>query len=67
MGSHSDYMIRRCREERDAADRASSSKARDLHIELADRYREAADKPAPRKRSDPPMRSTLPDDLKILN
>jgi hypothetical protein len=66
MESHSEYMRRRAGEERDAADRASTARVRALHIELADRYRAAADGPPPKK-PDGPVRSCLPDDLKILD
>ena len=66
MESHSEYMRRRAGEERDAADRASTARVRALHIELADRYRAAADGPPPKK-PDRPVRSCLPDDLKILD
>jgi hypothetical protein len=38
-----------------------------LHIELADRYRDAANAPAPQRKPDEPARSCLPDDLKILD
>lgn len=51
MESHAAYMLRRAREEQDAADRASNPKARKLHIELADRYRDAADQPPPKARN----------------
>ena len=43
MESQRDYMSRRAREEQGAAERAASEKVRELHMELAARYREAAD------------------------
>ncbi len=42
MERNADYMRRRASEERAAADRATNCKARDLHLELAARYLEAA-------------------------
>ena len=42
MESHRDYLERRALEEDDAAVRAASGKARELHEELASRYRHAA-------------------------
>jgi len=66
MESYSEYMLRRCREEQDAADRASSPKVRQLHIELADRYRDAADGGPTQKSPDAPARACLSDDFRIL-
>lgn len=43
MESERDYLSRRAREEEDAAQHASTDKVRDLHMDLATRYREAAD------------------------
>lgn len=40
--SDCDYLTRRAREERDAAARAASEKARDIHARLAERYTDAA-------------------------
>ena len=42
MESQRDYLQRRAEEEDAAADRAASDKARELHHELATRYRDAA-------------------------
>ena len=42
MESQRDYLERRALEEDDAAVRAASEKARELHEELASRYRYAA-------------------------
>lgn len=65
MESHSEYMRRRAGEEQDAAGRASTARVRALHIEMADRYRAAADGPPPKK-PEGPARSCLPDDFRIL-
>lgn len=43
MESDRQYLNRRAAEEEEAAGRASSGKAREAHLELASRYREAAD------------------------
>lgn len=42
MKSRAEYLHRRAREEDVAASRAECEKARELHEELASRYREAA-------------------------
>ena len=67
MESNSEYMLRRHREERDAADKASSPKVRELHIEMSDRYREAADGDPPPHAPDSPPGHGLPRDFKILD
>jgi len=66
MESERDYLNRRAAEEQVAAAHASNEKARDLHMELASRYREAAD-------ADPELRVTeaiakpgLPREFRIL-
>lgn len=66
MESNAQYMLRRCREEREAAEQASSPKVRELHIELSDRYRDAADGKSPPHAPDGPARPGLPDDFRIL-
>ena len=67
MESERDYLQRRAREENDAADRASSDKARDLHLELAARYRDAAELRLQTHKPDPaPSRPGLPLDFRIL-
>jgi hypothetical protein len=69
MESASDYLRRRAREEHDAADRALSPKARDLHLELAARYLNAAKVgPAVPEPSAPvgKQRPGLPMDFRIL-
>ena len=67
MESERDYLQRRAREEQDAADRASSDKARKLHMELAARYRDAAEARLQAHAPDPtPARPGLPLDFRIL-
>ena len=68
METRSDYMNRRAREEQAAADRACDSKVRGLHLELADRYREAASDHSDGKADDPPMPryAGLPSEFRIL-
>ena len=66
MESHAEYMSRRAREEQDAADQASDPKIRELHNEMASRYRRAADGNAPAKIPDSPARPGLPDEFRIL-
>jgi hypothetical protein len=66
MESHAQYMLRRAQEEDDAAGRASSPKARQLHTELAGRYRDAADRRRPPKAPDSPAPTCLPNDFRIL-
>ena len=65
MESHRDYLARRALEEDAAAERAASDKAREAHVELAFRYREAADsdEPAPRES---PARTIRPKEFRIL-
>ena len=65
MESQRDYLERRALEEDAAAQRASTDKARDVHIELASRYREAvdSDEPAP---LEPPAKTTRPKEFRIL-
>ena len=67
MESEKQYMWRRAQEEQDAADRAPDPKIRDLHIQLAARYRDAAEgRVSPRTADISPQRSVLPDDFRIL-
>ena len=65
MESQRDYLERRALEEDAAADRASTDKVRDLHIELASRYREAADTDAPAPPELPP-KTSRPNEFRIL-
>ena len=66
MESEREYMRRRASEEQAAADRAASDKARDLHRELAARYRDAADTRLALVQSEPEMMHGLPMDFRIL-
>ena len=66
MESQRHYLERRALEEEAAAERASTDKAREIHIELASRYREAADTDAP-ARPEPPARTILPAEFRILD
>lgn len=66
MESDSQYLSRRAEEEQEAADKAASPKARELHKELAGRYRDAADDHPPPRSPDGPSKPGLPDDLRIL-
>lgn len=66
MESHAEYMSRRAREEQDAADQASDPKIRELHNEMAGRYRQAADGNARAKIPDTPARPGLPDEFRII-
>ena len=66
MESQRDYLQRRADEEDAAADRAASDKARDLHHELATRYRDAAS--IDRETSESHwVNSTRPKDFRILD
>ena len=65
--SEKQYMWRRAQEEQDAADRAPDPKVRDLHIQLATRYREAAERGTAERSSEPRAAHTVrPDDFRIL-
>jgi hypothetical protein len=67
MESEKQYMWRRAQEEQDAADRAPEPKIRDLHIQLATRYRKAAEGRLPPRTPDTnPLRPIRPDDFRIL-
>ncbi len=68
METQSDYLSRRAREEQAAAKRARDPKVRDLHLELAARYRQAASdgsKRSPQAPSVPPQPG-LPSEFRIL-
>ena len=67
MESEREYMRRRASEEQAAADRASCDKARDLHRELAARYRDAAVKRLALVESEPELMHGFPMDLRILD
>ena len=66
MESERDYLSRRAREEQGAAERASSEKVRDLHMELAARYREAADADPELRVADVMQKAGRPSDFRIL-
>ena len=67
MESENQYLIRRASEEEAAADRSSDPKVREVHVELAARYRNAAKGDAPPKVVDAEARaSLLPTDFRIL-
>lgn len=66
MESQRHYLKRRAIEEEAAAERASTDKAREIHIELASRYREAADTDAP-ARPEAQATTILPKDFRILD
>jgi hypothetical protein len=66
MESESQYLNRRAQEEQEAAERAADPKTRELHIELAGRYRDAAQGHRPPPVPDGPIRAGLPDDFRIL-
>jgi hypothetical protein len=65
MESQRDYLERRALEEDAAAERASTDKARDVHVELASRYREAAESDAPAP-PESPARTIRPNEFRIL-
>ena len=66
MESQREYMRRRANEEQAAAERASCDKARDLHKELAARYRDAAETRLALVESEPERMQGLPMDFRIL-
>lgn len=66
MESQKDYLQRRAEEEEEAADRAASEKARDLHHELATRYRDAAVTDAVSGETER-MNSTRPKEFRIID
>lgn len=66
MESHQDFLLRRAREEEEAAARATCEKARELHEEMASRYREAADTDDDRREPDADLKTILPTDFRII-
>lgn len=67
MESQKDYLERRARQEREAAERASDARARELHLELAARYLQAsADDPHRRSDRAPVPPPGFPRDFSIL-
>ena len=68
MESDRTYLSRRAAEEQEASDRASNPKAKELHAEMAERYRDAAhSKTLPKTRETRPERPLVPDDFRILD
>ena len=66
MESHREFLIRRASEEEEAAARATSEKARDLHQEMASRYRKAADSNDDKRQPDADLTTILPTDFRII-
>lgn len=66
MESDNHYLNRRAEEELEAADKSPDPKVREIHAELAARYREAVDGEAPLHREDEPQSGLLPDEFRIL-
>ena len=68
MESERAYLHRRASEEQAAAQRSDSEKARELHMELANRYRDAAElRVAPRRPERELAVHGLPLEFKILD
>lgn len=66
MESHQDFLLRRAREEEEAAACATCEKARALHEEMASRYREAADASDGKQERDADLSTILPNDFRII-
>ena len=66
MESQQDFLHRRALEEEEAAARASSEKARELHEEMASRYRDAAGAKHERREAEAELATTLPADFRII-
>jgi len=66
MESQRDYLNRRALEEEEAAARATSEKARELHEEMASRYRDAAGAKDERRQAEAELATTLPADFRII-
>jgi hypothetical protein len=67
MESEREYLHRRSSEEQEAAQRSGSEKARELHMELATRYRDAAEVRVAPQRPEPELAvHGLPLEFKIL-
>ena len=67
MESQRDYLTRRALEEEEAAARATSEKVRDLHEEMASRYREAAGAKDERREAESELETILPADFRIID
>ena len=66
MESQKGYLERRALEEEDAAGRAESDKARELHEELASRYRDAATAEPEDRPDEASVTSIRPKEFRIL-
>jgi hypothetical protein len=67
MESNTQYLLRRSREEEDAAARAADAKTRELHLEMSVRYRDAAEGRLPPPAPDiPAPHPLLPDEFRIF-
>jgi hypothetical protein len=66
MESQRDYLHRRALEEEEAAARATSEKARELHEEMASRYRDAAGAKDEPREAEGELATTLPADFRII-
>ena len=66
MESQQDFLHRRALEEEEAAARATSEKARELHEEMASRYRDAAGAKDQRREAEGELATTLPADFRII-
>ena len=66
MESQRDYLHRRALEEEEAAARATSEKARELHEEMASRYRGAAGAKDEPREAEGELATILPGDFRII-
>ena len=66
MESQRDYLHRRALEEEEAAARATSEKARELHEEMASRYRDAAGAKDEPREAEGELATILPGDFRII-
>ena len=67
MESQRDYLERRALQEDDAAVRAASNKARELHEELASRYRDAATSEPEQLQDELTVTTIRPKEFRILD
>jgi outer membrane protein TolC len=67
MESQRDYLNRRALEEEEAAARATSEKVRELHEEMASRYRDAAGTKDERREAEAELSTILPADFRIID
>ena len=67
MESQRDYLNRRALEEEEAAARATSEKVRELHEEMASRYRDAAGAKDERREAEAELETILPADFRIID